>query len=134
MPTRDELLQIAQTVRGEQLARIKAMTRDEKYAELNEYFKIGGLLNVDIDAIKKDQLILGLPDSALDEALMICAGLVGKIFNRLPMSAQELKEHIPVSDYGRFLEKHLKGAQGIRRPPPFSLRRNGRARSSGGEK
>jgi hypothetical protein len=125
---REELLQIARTVRGEQLARIKAMTRDEKYAELNEYFKLGGVLNLDVDALKKDQVMLNLPDTALDEALMICAGVVGKLFNRLPMSPEELKAHIPVSDWARAVDANLRRAEGIRRPPEFSLRRNGKVK------
>src|SRR5215467_16354889 len=101
MATREELNQLARNVRGEQLARIKAMTREEKYAELNKYFHMGQGLKLDIDELEKDRKLQGVPEEALDQALMICAAVVGRVFNTLPMSADELRAHIPESDWAK---------------------------------
>jgi hypothetical protein len=121
----------ARTVQAEQMARIKAMTRDEKFAELNEYFRIVGQLNLDINELKKDQVMLGLPDDALDQAIAICWALAGKTWRTLPMSSEELKKHIPASDYARTVQEHWTNLQGIKGGPAFSFRKDGKVRLGG---
>lgn len=124
MPTREELNQLARKVRGEQMARIRAMTREEKYAELNAFYRIGGVFNLDINELKKDQLMQGLSDASLDQAVAICMGLVGHIFQTLPMSADELLHHIPGSDFGRHIEQHFAKIRGLKEEDPsrFTVR------------
>jgi hypothetical protein len=111
---REELNRLALTVRGVQRERIMNMTRDQKYAELNEYFKLGQVFNLDIDQIKRDQIFLNAPDEALDQALFILAALVGKIWQTVPMSPEEVKAHIPQSAFARHLAAHLRKNQGIK--------------------
>jgi hypothetical protein len=114
------LARIAEGKHAAKIAKIRSMTREEKYAELNAYYQSVGVLNLDIDQIKKDQVLLGAPDSALDEALIICAALSGAIFGRGAMTAQELSEELRT---GPVVRKNIGGISG---PPPFSLRKSGK--------
>jgi hypothetical protein len=98
------------------------MTRDEKYAELNAYYAAVSFIRLEIDALKKDQALLGAPDSALDDALMICSVLAGSMFGEPPKSAQELTQKI--NEFSSVLGAQKLG--GVREGmPPFSMRRSG---------
>ena len=114
----------AQTVRQEQMARIKAMTRDEKYAELGEFYQVAGHLKLDIDVLKADQVAQGLPDSVLDQAIAILWALAGKTVGKVPMSSKELKDHLPANNYVRMMREHWSKLRGAA-APSFSLRKGG---------
>ena len=113
---------------------VKRMTRDQKYAELKAYLTYAGLLNIDIDRIKADQVILKVPNSALDIALTKCAYTAGSALGRGPLTAAEMADALKGNDENmrRFLMT-IRGAMrgglhsGLRSGSQESLRRSVRS-------
>lgn len=119
MPTREELNKLARMVRGARLERILKMTRDEKYAELKEFFHVAQEMELDIDQLEKDRKLLGFTDEDLTQAIMICQAVVGKAFNTLPMSVEEFKNFVPESEWAKQRLAFWNRCRGIRRNTPY---------------
>jgi hypothetical protein len=78
--------------------KITGMTKQEKVAELRSYFECGWFPKLDVDQIIADQVVIGAPDSALDDALLKIAIAAGIKLNREPVTAQELAEALKDRD------------------------------------
>lgn len=78
--------------------KIKRMTKQEKVTELAFYFECGGLPKLDINQIMADQIVVGAPDSALDDALLKIAIAAGVMLRREPVTAQEFAEALKDRD------------------------------------
>lgn len=103
--------------------RIKRMSKEEKVAEFRQYLASGDLLKVDVDQILADQAAVGAPDSALDDALLKIADLVGGMFGE-PLTAPEMAELLDEQRPAIRQWLRRNGAQGLRtHEPAFSLRR-----------
>jgi hypothetical protein len=127
MPTREQLNRMALQVRGELREKIHNMTREEKFAELMEFARLGGSYNIDLDEIKRDQKMLGLGDAELEQAVLICCALAGRMLMTLPMPTGDVKDAFLASDWAKWV--HGKFKMGLRgAEPAFSLRKGGRNR------
>src|SRR5262245_31268054 len=101
--------------------KIKCMSREEKAAEFKQYLVSGNLLRVDVDQIMADQAFVGAPDSAMDEALLKIASLVGAMLGTAPLTAQELIEALEDPTVIERRQAHIRGLRIFE--PQLSLRR-----------
>jgi len=70
-------------------ARIKGMSRAEKWAEFKSYLQSSGA-TVNVDQIMADQATVGAPDASLDDALIKLAKMAATVGGGEPLTASEL--------------------------------------------